>query len=238
MSGCMPSVTNPGPEPQGSQRHAERRVGARWISLCEAIAGSLVVLAANVWHVLPNSVLILVAMALVSFRMREDSWAAIGFRRPKSWVAVAMIAVAATVLQQAVGQFIVDPLTHPFAHYSAGANPLEGVHGSSAVLRWFGIIWTYAAFGEEIGFRGYLLNRVADLGGRSSPAFLLGLLWSSAMFGFAHWYQGPAGVISAAVSGFVFGSAYLLTRRNLWVAIAAHGLSDTLALIATVAFAH
>ena len=100
-------------------------------------------------------------------------------------------------------------------------------------LRWFGIIWTYAAFGEEIGYRGYLLNRVADLGGRSRTALALGLLWSSTMFGFAHWYQGPAGVVSAAASGLVFGAAYLLAKRNLWVAVLAHGLSDSLALVFT-----
>ncbi len=233
MFGCTPMLTSPDPRSQRSHDHAERRSGTRWISLFEVIIGSLVVLGSNVWHVLPNSVLLLFVMASISFRLREGSWTAMGFGLPKSWVSTAMIAVAAAVLQQAIGQFVVDPLTHPFMHYASGANPMEGVHGSLGVLRWFGIIWTYAAFGEEIGYRGYLLNRVADLGGRSNTAFLLGLLWSSTIFGFAHWYQGPAGVVSSAVNGLVFGAAYLFARRNLWVAIAAHGFSDTLALIAT-----
>lgn len=110
---------------------------------------------------------------------------------------------------------------------------MESLHGNSMVLRWLGIIWTYAAFGEEISYRGYLLNRVADLGSHSRTALVIGLLWSSVMFGFAHWYQGPAGIVSSAVTGMVFGGAYLLTGRNLWVAILAHGLSDSLALLAT-----
>ncbi len=156
-----------------------------------------------------------------------------GLGLPKSWVTTALIAIAAAVVQQAVGQFVVDPLTHPFMHYAAGANPMEAMHGRAGALRWLGIIWTYAAFGEEIGYRGYLLNRVAGLGGRSRAALCFGLLWSSAMFGCAHWYQGPAGVVSSAVSGLVFGAAYLLAGKNLWVAIGAHGFSDTLALLAT-----
>jgi membrane protease YdiL (CAAX protease family) len=209
------------------------RSGARWISAGEVVAGSLIVLGCNVWHVLPNSVLLLCAMGLISFRLREGSWTAMGLGWPKPWTRTALMAVAAAVVQQALGQFVVDPLTHPFLHYSARANPLESMHGSSMVLRWLGIIWTYAAFGEEIGYRGYLLNRVADLGDHSRTALVLGLLWSSTMFGFAHWYQGPAGVVSASVSGIVFGGAYLLSGRNLWVAILAHGSSDSLAVLAT-----
>lgn len=237
MSGGAPIASNAGGESQESQQNAEPRPGGRWISLGEVIVGSLAVLGANVWHVLPNSVLILFVMACVSFRLRNGSWAAMGFRRPTSWLRIAMIAVAAAVLQQAIGQYVVDPLTHPFAHYSPEANPLAGIHGSSAALRWFGIIWTYAAFGEEVGYRGYLLNRVADLGAGSSGAYIVGLMWSSTLFGCAHWYQGSAGVISSVVSGCVFGSAYLLARRNLWAAVGAHGLSDTLALIATMTIA-
>lgn len=183
---------------------------------------------------MPNSVGLLVAMGLVSFRLREGSWTAMGFRWPTSWTRTLLLAVAAAVVQQALGQFIVDPLIRPFLHYTARANPLDTIRGASGILRWLGIIWTYAAFGEEIGYRGYLLNRVADLGGGSRFALLTGLLWSSAMFGVAHWYQGPAGVVSAAASGLVFAVAYLLARRNLWVAALAHGLSDTMALAATV----
>jgi membrane protease YdiL (CAAX protease family) len=221
------------PPSQRSHDDAECRSRARWISAGEAITGSLIVFGYNVWHVLPNSVPLLFAMGLISFRLREGSWTAMGLGRPKSWIRTALMAVAAAVVQQALGQFVVDPLTHPFLHYSARANPVEGVRGISMVVSWFGIIWTYAAFGEEIGYRGYLLNRVADLGGRSRTTLALGLLWSSIMFGFAHWYQGPAGVVSAAVSGIVFGAAYLLAGGNLWVAVLAHGFSDSLALLFT-----
>lgn len=216
-----------------SHDDAKCRSCARWISAGEAITGSLIIFGYNVWRVLPNSVPLLFAMGLISFRLREGSWTAMGLGLPKSWTRTALMAVAAAIVQQALGQFVVDPLTHPFLHYSATANPLESVHGSPAVLQWIGIIWTYAAFGEEIGYRGYLLNRVADLGGRSRTALVIGLLWSSIMFGFAHWYQGPAGVVSSVVSGIVYGAAYLLAGKNLWVAVLAHGLSDSLALLVT-----
>lgn len=216
-----------------SQQKVGGRPRDRWISLAEAFAASLVVVGDNVWHVLPNSVVLLCVMALISIRLREGNWAAVGLGMPKSWLRTTLIAIVAAVLQQSLGQFVVDPLTEPFFHYSAGANPMEGAHGSFMVLRWLGIVWTYAAFGEEIAYRRYILNRVANAAGDSRAALLLGLLWSSALFGFAHWYQGPAGVISAAMSGMVYGAAYLLAGRNLWAAILTHGFSDTLALLAT-----
>jgi membrane protease YdiL (CAAX protease family) len=210
-----------------------RGAGSRWISLVEVIVGSLCVFGHSVWHVLPSSVFILCAVALLSFRLREGSWSAIGLSLPKSWSRTVLIALVTVVIQQALNQFVVDPLTKPYLHYAARANPMDGIHRYLGLLRWLGIIWTYAAFGEELAYRRYLLNRVADLGGHSGSALALGLLWSSALFGFAHWYQGPAGVISAMASGLVFGAAYLLTGKNLWTSIGAHGLSDSLALFAT-----
>jgi membrane protease YdiL (CAAX protease family) len=208
-------------------------VNSRWFALVEVVAASLLIFGHDVFGISPNPLPLLLAMALISFRIRTGSWTAMGLGSPKSWARTAVYAVAAAVAQQALGVFVVDPLLQPFLHYSAQANPLERAHGSFAMLRWLGIIWTYAAFGEEIAYRGYVLNRVGDVGNQSRTALLVGLLWSSLLFGLAHWYQGSAGVVSAAISGFVFGTAYLLSSKNLWVAVLAHGLSDSVALLAT-----
>jgi uncharacterized protein len=94
------------------------------------------------------------------------------------------------------------------------------------------IVWTFAAFGEKLSYRGYLLTRAADIFGRSNAAYILAMILVALLFGFGHYYKGPAGVVDSTYSGLVLGGAYLLSGRNLWAAILAHGISDTFAVLA------
>jgi membrane protease YdiL (CAAX protease family) len=50
-------------------------------------------------------------------------------------------------------------------------------------LRWL-LLVTFAAFGEEIGYRGYLLTRAAEAGGRSKAAEWAAVLIVSVLFGY------------------------------------------------------
>jgi len=92
------------------------------------------------------------------------------------------------------------------------------------------LVWTLAAFGEEMAYRGYVLERAAALGRHSPAAYVVALVVVSLLFGLGHFYQGPAGVIGSTVSGLCFGGLYLGSGRNLWLPILAHGLTDTIAL--------
>jgi membrane protease YdiL (CAAX protease family) len=76
-------------------------------------------------------------------------------------------------------------------------------------------------------YRGYLMNRVADLFGRTRLAWILSLVMVSVIFGFAHIYQGVTGVTENAIDGFLLGLMYLRCDRKLSVPIIAHGITDT-----------
>jgi membrane protease YdiL (CAAX protease family) len=93
-------------------------------------------------------------------------------------------------------------------------------------------VWTIVAFGEEMVFRGYLMNRIADLVGRSRTGWASALIGSSLIFGLAHGYQGLAGIISTAEVGLLLGILYLISKRNLWINIVCHGAFDSISLIA------
>ena len=171
----------------------------RWFSLAEFLLGSAIVIGHNVYHVIPNEVPILFVLGLISIRWRDGSFAAMGLGKPVPWRRTILFALAAAATRLLLGSFVIEPLTAHFwppAAAPSGMNEITG-HWWPA-LQWFVLIWTFAAFGEEIGYRGYLLNRAADVGGRSKAAY-----WA----------------------------AYVLSGRNLWVCILAHGFIDTVSVV-------
>jgi hypothetical protein len=98
-------------------------------------------------------------------------------------------------------------------------------------LLWLAIVWSFAAFGEEIAYRGYLLTRAAEIGKSSHLAYWLGMVFVSILFGYGHYYKGPAGIVDSGIAGLVLGGAYLLSNRNLWTSILAHGFIDTFGIV-------
>lgn len=206
---------------------------ARWLSLGEFVIGGGIVIGHNIYHVIPNEVPILLVLGLISFRLRNGSWTSMGLGWPLSWRRTLLIAIAAAFLRIALSAVVIDPLTAHFwppAKAPAGMNEITG-HAWIA-LRWLGIVWTFAAFGEEIGYRGYLLNRAADAGGRAKLSYWFAVAAVAVLFGYGHYYKGPAGIIDSGMAGLILGAAYILSGRNLWACILAHGLIDTVGVIA------
>jgi membrane protease YdiL (CAAX protease family) len=200
----------------------------RTLSAMEFVFGAVVVIGHNVFHVVPNEVPILVVLGLVSVRLRDGSLSAIGFKRPPSWLRIVLIAVAAAALRILLGEFVIDPLTERFwppATAPAEAQSITGNIGFALLALL--VVWVFAAFGEEIAYRGYLLTRAADLGKRSTNAYWIGVVLVSILFGYGHYYKGPAGIVDSGIAGLILGSAYMLSGRNLWTSILAHGFIDT-----------
>jgi membrane protease YdiL (CAAX protease family) len=156
-----------------------------------------------------------------------------GLGRPVSWRRTILIAIAAAFLRIALSAVVIDPLTAhfwPAAKAPAGMNELRG-HVWVA-LQWLALIWTFAAFGEEIGYRGYLVNRAADIAGRTRLGYWIAVAAVSMLFGCGHFYKGPAGILDSGMAGLILGVAYILSRRNLWACILAHGFIDTVGVVA------
>ena len=89
-------------------------------------------------------------------------------------------------------------------------------------------IWLFAAFGEEFLYRGYLLTRFTQLLGGGSAAVMLAIVGQAVLFGLGHWYQGPVGMFPIFVGALLTGTVSVAWGRNLWPAMIAHGLVDTL----------
>jgi uncharacterized protein len=209
-----------------------RDARSRWLSAAELAVGALIVIGHNVYHIVPNEVPILFVLALISFRLRDGSWTAMGLTRPASWRNTLLLALTAAVLRIVLGNFVIDPLT---AHFWPPAIAPKGAaaatHNLKVALEYLAIVWTFAAFGEEISYRGYLLNRAADLGRRTLAAYWIAVLVSSVLFGYGHYYKGPSGMVDSGVAGLILGATYVLSGRNLWACILAHGFIDTFGVV-------
>ena len=201
---------------------------SRVVSGAEFLLGALIVIGHNVFRVVPNEVPILFVLGLLSIRLRNGGWAAMGLRRPESWSRVLLIALGAAALRIALAEWVIDPLTIQIWPPAIAPEGTEAIAGDlRTALQWLLIVWTFAAVGEEVGYRGYLLTRAADLGRRSPAAWWIGMIAVSILFGYGHFYKGPAGIVDSGVAGLILGSAYLLSGRNLWTSILAHGFIDT-----------
>lgn len=205
---------------------------SRILSAVELFLGAGIVLGHNVWKVVPNEVPILFVLGLASYRLRDGSFSSIGFRQPESWIRILSIAAGAAALRIALGVYVVDPLTSrvwPPIVAPAGSESIAGNPGTAAL--WLLLVWTWAAFGEEIAYRGYILGRAADALKRTPAAYVVASVVASVLFGYGHFYKGPAGIVDSGVAGLILACAYLLARRNLWAPVLAHGLIDTVGIV-------
>jgi len=129
----------------------------------------------NVFHIVPNEVIVLFLLGLISIPLRHGSWSAMGFKRPASWRQILLIAVVAAILRILLGQFLIEPITGFFwPKPTAPAMASEITGNVNIALIAFLLVWTFAAFGQEIAYRGYLLTRAADVGTRSVAAYWIG----------------------------------------------------------------
>jgi membrane protease YdiL (CAAX protease family) len=185
-------------------------------------------------RIFPFSVqILLLIFASLSLWLRGLTWSLVGLRKPMyRWWKVLLFALLSAVVICVLVNLLVGPFVERFAGKPPSNARFESIHANVlALMGWLAVTWTLAAFGEEMVFRGYLMNRISDLVGHGWAGWVSALLVSSLIFGAAHGYQGLAGAIGTAEMGLLLGAMYLLNRRNLWMNIVCHGFVDSISLI-------
>lgn len=174
----------------------------------------------------------LLLLGWISLRVRRLRWRDVGFTRYRSWPATIAIGVMLGALLESFQLLVTQPILSRFLGRQPDLELFRMLTGNiKMTLLFMGLSWTLAAFGEEMVWRGYLMNRVADVGGRTPRAWAVSLALVSTAFGLAHGYQGLTGWIEEGVAGVALGLMYLGTGRNLCVPIIAHGVCDTIDMV-------
>ena len=170
--------------------------------------------AAGIAYAGPFAVIAGVAALLVSQQGQSAPWASVGLVRPQGAARLAL-ATLGCVLAGWIGA-AVGTLA---ATRGLGWAPIDtarfaGLHANAGMLLGLlAISWTTAAFGEDVLFRGFLQSRLRA--------------WLGA--------TRHAGLLAAVLQALLFGLAFGLCRlrlRSLWPLVIAHGLIDTLSMVA------
>ena len=205
---------------------------SKWLAFAEFAIVALIFLA-DEKHLVPVSKTpFLLLLGWISIRIRGLRWRNVGFAKNRGWLLTLGLGVGAGLLMEAFELFVSQPLLIRITGKQPDLSDFQAIYGN---LKWtlilLALTWPLAAFGEEMVWRGYLMNRVADLGKNKRLAWIVSLVAVNMAFGYAHSYQGITGISDEGLMGALLGLFYLGTGCNLSVPIIAHGVADTVDLL-------
>ena len=165
-------------------------------------------------------------------RWGGGSYAELGFKRPKRW-SIVPLQVLAILVAFIAGQALVPLLVSSFvevpapdlSRYDAVAGNLPAAIGMALLLP------ITASIPEEIIYRGFLIGRLSTMFGHSGYSAALAVGVQGLIFGAIHFQWGIGGMLTTTIMGIIWGTAYLLCDRNLWVVILAHSAGHILLVI-------
>ena len=203
-----------------------------WLALIEFVIVAGVFFADVHHHIFVSKTPYLFLLGFISLRLRGLRWRDVGFTRPRSWVIAIGVGVLAGICMEAIELFLTQPLIARLTGKMPDLSDFADTAGNWKMLFfWLALIWLLGALGEEIVYRGYLMDRVAGLFRNTRAAWIISLLVVSVAFGCAHIDQGIIGMIENVWNGLLLGALYLASGRNLSVPTIAHGVTDTIDLL-------
>ncbi len=210
----------------------DRFVHGRAFTVLEFVAALLIIVGGLVGVVPFSSTPFLFGLAWICLRLRRVGWRSVGLLPLTSSRRAMLIGALTGAVLQVFSLYLLEPFIAKLTGRLPDVSMFANLVGNTFFLLVSLLIaWTIAAFGEEMVYRGYLMNRIAFLVGENSAAWVWALLLTSMLFGLVHLYQGTSGMITTGFSGLIFGIAYLANGRNLWAPIIAHGVYDTIGFV-------
>jgi membrane protease YdiL (CAAX protease family) len=216
----------------GTERASAGWRQSKGLALIELAIVALIFVADAHQHIYVSKTPYLLLLGWISLRVRNLSWRDVGFSRNRNWSTILALGIGGGIVLEILELFVTQPL---LTRLTGKPPDLSGFRVLTGDIKYtllaLALTWTLAAFGEELVWRGYVMNRVADLGNKTRLAWFISLIVVHAAFGLAHSYQGVTGIIQEGFSGFLLGLIYLRTGKNLSVPIVAHGVSDTVDIL-------
>lgn len=224
-------------EELGDDHAGQRAMRFDWPALLDALIIIAVLVAVKQFFLLytlkyagPISTFTAMAFATWRLRARGLGWADLGFRKPESWLrtlAWSGVVLGVIVLFGGLGSLVAD-FFFDKAYVADRFGDIEG--NLPMYLVWMVLVWTHAAFFEELLFRAFLIDRLGTFLGGSTAATLVSVVLAAIFFGYRHaYYQGAYGFVTTGVIGLGLGLVYVwIGKKNLLPQILAHGYMNSI----------
>ncbi len=181
--------------------------------------------------------ILMLVLVWLGLRLRGEGWAHFGltFRGASRRIVVRAVLLSLVVFIAAVAAFVVGTIVManivgiPEGADMSGYNYLSG--NLPMLILALVAVYIVSSFGEEVIYRAFLVNRIAELGGGGKTAWRVAVLISSVVFGLVHYGWGVTGIVQTGFMGLALGISYLVVGRNLWVTILAHAYMDTILMV-------
>lgn len=155
-------------------------------------------------------------------------------RPPQGWVRCVGQSIPLAAVLYGIEAVTVGPLVRLVSDQPKDLSLFDPIKGDlSMLLLYLAFMWPLAAFGEEFIWRGFLLREIGERAARWSYSSVLALVVSAVLFGSAHAYQGPRGVVEKTLGGLILGAVYVGSgRSSIWLVVLVHGFQNTISFVA------
>lgn len=176
---------------------------------------------------------VIAAMAIIGVTvwLRGDGLIGLGFFPPDDWITTILWSITLGIAIQFLSTLILEPLSDSITKSTTDHSSFDGLRGNFLYFLLVVVgVWVVVVFLEEIIFRGYMMGEIAELIGTSKIVLAVNLIFTSTVFGLAHWYQGKSGALSTGIIGALLGILFIASGFNIWLPILTHGVIDTVGL--------
>jgi len=177
------------------------------------------------------------AMVWTGMKLRGQSWKDFGltFTRVSPTEGLRIFGLSLLVFVIACCAFLIGPVlianftevqqNADFSKYDFLKDNLAALFLSLASA------YIISSFGEEVIFRAFLINRIAELTNATKYSSVIAVMLSSIFFGLIHYQWGPMGMVQTGCMGLVMGIFYVKLKKRLWILILAHAYLDTVLFV-------
>lgn len=191
-----------------------------------AFAGELAVADRLPWGEEARGVIAVLSGAIAALWLtlrKGGSLSQLGLTRPRRWWTVPFW-VLGILIVFVVAQVLVPQLLAPVFEIPApDMSRYDFIRGNAlAAVSMALLLPLTAAIPEELVYRGFLMRQFERLYGNVRTGPILAVISQALIFGLVHFQWGLGGIVMTSIMGLVWGVAFLMCGRNLWIVIMAH----------------